>query len=315
MGMVCKNTEAQVLPVKEVTQEQENWCWAACTEAVVEYLDLNNTNIDVQQCNLANDLRIFNIPPDNCCNYVDSGFPVPDYCNQPNWLLAEDGFLAVEDIFNNNSIQTQGVEGALSIEDITNDINAGFPFIIGLDDFLEQGAGHVVVGRGIESPFIFYMDPYPVDMEANHYHAALYDWIVSGNGHTWSESLRIKNGTVPSPPFADIRVNGISGTVYVNSYQNLNITASLNPQNYTDDADWWFMVIYLGQYYYMDSQGNWSLNETPFFQGEIGSLNNDQIYYGPLSPGTYYFYFGVDLHPDGVLNYPLYYDSITVFVQ
>ncbi len=67
--------------------------------------------------------------------------------------------------------------------------------------------------------------------------------------------------------------------------------------------------------YSRDLNGRWHAGITPIYQGRLGDLGNYSIYSGTLSPGTYTFYFGVDLDRDGILNDPLYYDFVTVIVQ
>src|ERR1051326_4916220 len=60
-------------------QETDNWCWAATTQMLAEYLGLSIT-----QCALAN--HRFN--KTNCCTEQTSGTPCPrtDDCNTPGWV-------------------------------------------------------------------------------------------------------------------------------------------------------------------------------------------------------------------------------------
>jgi hypothetical protein len=54
--MICSfwtYAEAVVLPVNATRQEQDAWCWASCTQAIVRWLGGN-----VNQCNLADELRV-----------------------------------------------------------------------------------------------------------------------------------------------------------------------------------------------------------------------------------------------------------------
>ena len=44
-------------------------------------------------------------------------------------------------------------------------------------------------------------------------------------------------------------------------------------------------------------------------------MSDFSVHSNTLAPGTYTFYFGVDLVPDAFLNDPIYYDYLTVIVN
>src|SRR5437763_14227381 len=58
------------LNVPHVYQQQNEWCWAACTQMIAAFLG----NANVKQCDLANFLQ----DRTDCCR-----FPASDVCNQP----------------------------------------------------------------------------------------------------------------------------------------------------------------------------------------------------------------------------------------
>ena len=181
------------------------------------------------------------------------------------------------------------------------------------------GGGHALVCRGIENqgnaanPMIFYMNPWlglPDNYQINDF-----NWVTHSADHTWTHTLVVTNGSNPLPPIAEIRVNGVSGTFYATTSQFLNITISLDPREYTDNADWWVVLQYAGMLFSRDLNGRWHAGITPIYQGNLGTLSNYSIYSGRLPQGTYTFYFGIDLDRDGIVNAPLYYDLITIIVQ
>lgn len=319
-GQIIGSAEAGVLPVPEVVQEQTQWCWAACSEAVIGYFGGS-----VNQCDLADDLRIANQwGDDQCCMYNfrddiledETDPPGDDYhrCNHWNYIFG--GNLSIENILNTNNIPTRQEWRSLSANEIFTDINIGSPFVMRFG--WTGGGGHFLVCRGIENqgnaanPMIFYMDPGPL---TDNYQISDFNWVREAADHTWTHTLRVTQGSNPLPPAADIKINGFDGTFNANSSQNLNITISLDPREYTDNADWWVLGQYTGVLYSCDLNGNWSEGVTPIYQGRLGTLNNYPIYSGTLAPGTYTFYFGTDLDRDGIVNDPLYYDFVTVIVQ
>jgi len=159
-----------LLNVAVESQEQSQWCWAACCQMVLEYYGFTRT-----QCEMAD----YAFGQSNCCTWGGSAA-----CNQPNWLF--DHTRDCQDVLIKwGSVFSVGHEEHFSWPLVTSEIDARRPFIIGWH--WDGGGGHALVGRGYtDSNWVDYNDPGP-----DGYMKGLYSWMVSGGGHTWDETLRL----------------------------------------------------------------------------------------------------------------------------
>ena len=211
-------SSATVLGVPEIIQEQNNWCWAGCSRAVLLYYGTN-----VAQCNIADWARQQNNWGNaNCCTN-----PGGAICNQYNLLYGSNG--SIQAILQNWGVNNNARGYALSKTTVSSEISAGRPFVFRWG-FNPKG-GHFMVGRGIDGDNVHYMDPWP----GNGYSIATYNWVKSGSNHTWTHTLQLttnvpsadvwltKWGTPPGnpPPYktADIWLSktpeqGVNNTIY-----------------------------------------------------------------------------------------------------
>ncbi|MBU1700718.1 MAG: C39 family peptidase [Candidatus Eisenbacteria bacterium] len=181
---------AKFLSVPVVGQEQTNWCWAACTEAVLDYYA-----ISAEQCDIANAACSDHSPswcsscvsdPDYCCNNPGHA----TCCNKSNCMYGAPGCLA--DLLATWGLGSAGYAGVLSLSTIRNDINVNCRPII-INWYWTAGGGHYIVGRGVTSDnMIYYMNPLPVG--SGGYHIASYNWVVDSSDHSWEFSLRMVSG-------------------------------------------------------------------------------------------------------------------------
>ncbi len=127
-------------------------------------------------------------------------------------------------------------------------------------------------------------------------------------------------------PFAahpEIRANGATGTVVLAGSQALSVTVSLPDGGASGaDADWWVVAAApVGIYYYVypdlwfAAAGLEGIR--PAAQGALFDLAPAEVLaISGLGPGTYWFYFGVDPAPNGVVDYDtLRYAAVEVRVQ
>lgn len=144
------------------------------------------------------------------------------------------------------------------------------------------------------------------------YYYAVYAYNGYGDS---AYSDEVKAESTPRP---DIKANGSDNGIYVSRYTPVNITASLYPGIFLNaNADWWaaYNTNTNVWYYYDYYSGRWTTRVAPAYQGPLIDLSPLSIFYNTLLPGTYTFYFGIDLLMNGVLDYAqLYYDSVTVTV-
>jgi hypothetical protein len=180
----------RVLPVKLTGQEQTNWCWAACTHAVIEYYEFVST----LQCYIASYACQRHAwctacisDYDYCCDHPTS----TSCCNKGNCMYGAAG--CIDDLLLSWGLNSTGSENELSLASIRSEINDDCrPFIVNWFWNPPLTGGHYIVVHGIDSDdMIYYMNPLPVGQ--GEYHIATYPWVVGGTGytHTWEYTLRM----------------------------------------------------------------------------------------------------------------------------
>ncbi|MEO6692694.1 MAG: papain-like cysteine protease family protein [Saprospiraceae bacterium] len=138
------------LPVKYCAQKQQYWCWAACSEMVMKYLDTNNVHVIYEQCALAHstlDVTQRNLP---CC--VSGN--LDNACNHTNWPVFEEcGF---------SCINTDETRDYFSWEDMCQQIDSSKPICLTWN--WNCGGAHMIVMDGYkiveDELFVHLLDPY-----------------------------------------------------------------------------------------------------------------------------------------------------------
>jgi hypothetical protein len=185
IGLLCSPAFAKVLDVPLVTQEQDQWCWAGVSKATLDFYGFN-----INQCTIAEYTRTtatwHDFGSTNCCADASQG------CNYWNYNWGYAG--SINSILQNWGVSNYGYGAALSIDEITEQIDGNRPFIIRWG--WTTGGGHFLVGHGIDdNGMVNYMNPWPGEGLTT----ALYAWVVSGSNHTWTHT----NILTASPPCID----------------------------------------------------------------------------------------------------------------
>jgi formylmethanofuran dehydrogenase subunit C len=118
-------------------------------------------------------------------------------------------------------------------------------------------------------------------------------------------------------PISNITANGSDGPLSITQADTLQIKVSLVTYGSTDNADFWLAYkTSSGWFHYNKVTKSWDPGLGVTHQGGLFDLNNKKVFQSSgLSPGTYRFYFGVDLIMDGNLTKSeLYYDEVKVTV-
>ncbi|OGW12476.1 MAG: hypothetical protein A3G93_15380 [Nitrospinae bacterium RIFCSPLOWO2_12_FULL_45_22] len=127
---------------------------------------------------------------------------------------------------------------------------------------------------------------------------------------------RVEVYDVIHKPRPDIKANNADGPIGITTNEDCSITVSLNPGDRTGEAaDWWLAVdTSLGLFCYNASKDSWVSGNSVTYQGPLFNLAPTGLgHISGLPPGTYTFYFGVDINMDGSLDdSQLYYDSVEV---
>jgi hypothetical protein len=180
--------EAQVLNVNNNQQLYNQWCWAGCSKTVLDYY-----GFVVQQCDIAEYVRntatFHNFGSVNCCIDANQG------CNYWNYNYSSAG--SIQDILVHfGNLQNIGVANALSIQEITTDIQNNRLFVIRWG--WSTGGGHFVVGHGISGNYIYFMNPW----FGEGLHIGTYNFMLSGVDntttatHTWTHTNRITSNVL-----------------------------------------------------------------------------------------------------------------------
>jgi hypothetical protein len=176
-----ENTEGQILTVNEITQEQNQWCWAGVSKCILDYYGYTKS-----QCEIAEYTRTVatwhNFGSQSCCIN-----PSGD-CNYWNYNWGESG--SIQDILIHfGNIQNTGRGYALSEAEATTEFQNNRLFVIRWG--WTAGGGHFIVGHGKSGDNLYYMDPWYG--EGNK--IALYSWVVSNTDHTWTHTNVITSAT------------------------------------------------------------------------------------------------------------------------
>jgi len=178
------HTEAQVLNIPQVIQEQDQWCWAGVSKSILDFY-----GFPYQQCEIAEYTRTVitwkNFGSANCCLDPNQGCNYWNY----NW-----GYLgSIQDILIHfGNIQNNGVNHALSLNEIKNQLSGGRPFVVRWQ--WVSGGGHFVVGHGVNGSDVYYMNPWV----GEGLHITSYDWLVNDGNHTWNMTNILTTSPVTS---------------------------------------------------------------------------------------------------------------------
>ncbi len=120
-----------------------------------------------------------------------------------------------------------------------------------------------------------------------------------------------------SQPVPDIDANGSDGPVMISSQEALVIDVSLEAGGLTVESDWWLAGRSpFGWYHYLPGSG-WVPGTGLTYQGPLMDITGAQVLDRPsMPPGSYTFFFGVDLLANGRLDTgQTYADSVRVNVE
>ena len=214
---------ANTLDVPVTGQEQANWCWAACSKAILAYYGkpVAQAHIATVACRRAGWCTVcdaWNDPSNTSC------------CNRANYLYLYSG--SIVDLFSQWGMGSWAGEWTLTYEQIKGQINTeAKPFIMRWG--WSGGGGHFLVARGVSGDDkVHYMDPLPVG--AGSYHIEKYDWVKSNGTHTWTHTLKLSTAYPPTTYAVDASGAGVYPTIQsaINAAQDMDAVA-LFPGTYT----------------------------------------------------------------------------------
>ena len=153
-----------VLSVPQKYQEQDQWCWAATSQAILEYYGAVLSQTTIAQ-------------------YGTGGV------NTWNYLYGSDSTHTGIDMILSHfaGLATTVYSTSISLSSLAGEISAARPTVVrwGWD----SGGGHFVVVRGIDSSTVYLMDPWYGPTVNS------YDWVCHGSSHTWTDTLKLNGKT------------------------------------------------------------------------------------------------------------------------
>lgn len=196
---------AKTNAVVAVTQEQDQWCWAATSRSALLFF-----GIDKKQCELVEWARVNNTANDLNFGYVNCCTSPRGACNSWNYFWDSGG--SIEELLSHfggvKSARSDLPKGSLTLAQLTTAIDAGKLVFIRWQ--LNNGGGHFVVGDGYDGTLVHYMNPWPGEGIKVAEHA----WVVSGDVHQWKSSLVIgSQGPCSSKPEGTVCDDGNPCTI------------------------------------------------------------------------------------------------------
>ena len=148
----------------------------------------------------------------------------------------------------------------------------------------------------------------------------LMEWRYTGSNHApgLAASLFADIGWELNP-VPSIRGNGVNSALTVGSGALLNVAVSLESGGQDGQpADWWAAALTPEGWYWFTLDSGWIRSDEAIsgYSGPLFKLASYTLFNGDLAPGQYTVYFGVDLIPNGVLDFDsLYYTPIAINIQ
>jgi hypothetical protein len=187
--IVNLNCFADELSITSHEQLQNQWCWAACSESVLNFYGLLT-----QQCEMAN----YAFGQSNCCNNVVWPDGTGTSCDRANalgsgniladWLQLIWGMKNAQSVIKNfGNVDSSYRPYAVSTKTVEEQISRKAPWIMGWA--WTSGGGHALLGYGFSSNLISYMDPWPTKTRSN---ILDYSAVKKSTDHEWNQTLLMK---------------------------------------------------------------------------------------------------------------------------
>lgn len=154
------NPTIKELNVPYIFQEQSYWCWAACSQMVMQYMEDDSTYLQCKQA-----LRALRIEEPcigarfNCC--IPDSIPCGQECNHTNWPIFDEYGFKCNDTYTTNDY--------LSWKDMLKQIDNGRPLCLTYN--WTGGGAHMIVMDGYKIEFgrlyDHLLDPFSYFAETN----------------------------------------------------------------------------------------------------------------------------------------------------
>jgi MYXO-CTERM domain-containing protein len=165
-----------------VEQEQQNWCWAACSKSILQYYGAGSTT---RQCDMAN----YAFGLSTCCSEGtwDAGAPcdqgAPVGSSSGNRLWPTKNAQGVLKRF--GDIRSKWLPRAATASELLEQVKTMRPWIIAR---FTVASGHGTVGSDFDGTNVTFMDPWPTARDT----VKSYAYLLNGDGYSWGETLLTK---------------------------------------------------------------------------------------------------------------------------
>jgi hypothetical protein len=179
---LCAAVRADILDVPLTPQEQTNWCWAACTKAVLGYYQR-----PVEQRQLAQFACFRNGWSSTACDCWAE--PGGSTCNQANGICTVDFAGAIQNLLASWGLASTCGAGTCSFDTLVARIDVQHRPLVAR---LQKGqTGHFVVIRGAttdgSTQYVHCMNPWPPNVGA--YTITTYPAFVNDGNWSWTHTL------------------------------------------------------------------------------------------------------------------------------
>ena len=242
-----------VLSVTQRYQEQNQWCWNACCQMILEF----NGNSYSQTA---------------IADWAVQGRNVPNFM----YNSSDSSRHGMDEVLTHfGSIATTGSGSAMSLSTLTSEISAGRPVAVGWG--WDSGGGHVVIARGTDGNYVYLNDPW----HANGQSVQTYNWVCqAGGGGTWDSTLKLDSSGNEYYTYYQQYMGYAS--YYLDRYYS---TGSSSDLYYA-----YYYYAYAGGYYYLSyGQTSAAIRHYYYYQSTANQVLADYWYAAYAYTGVYQY--------------------------
>jgi len=186
--------DRRILNIDTIYQEETNWCWAACTQMILNYYNISRSQCEIAEIARVIDRRNYYIHhPNGQSNYFGSSncCGLSNHCDQVNKLYtniySEPGSKGgINTILDSLNISNSYISSSLHLSELKNEIDNWNPVILRWG-WVGTNDGHFVVVRGYDITLecIYYSDPATTVNYPGGANCESYNWIIENIGETY----------------------------------------------------------------------------------------------------------------------------------
>lgn len=174
-GSTGLSAQEVTLDIDETFQEHSYWCWAACSEAIIDYIIIGGAT----QCEIAEWAKV----RDDCCGNNDFNW----FHNCNDTLAIWGGLRTIDGILQEWNVFTDTGFGDLTMASCRILVDNEAPMVIRIE--YADGSGHFVVGYGYNVidnvNWLAIMNPWP----GEGFSWNRYNFVVANAEYEWTHTM------------------------------------------------------------------------------------------------------------------------------